>query len=333
MSDPSAATAPNLSIESSISVGFVGLGRMGLPLAQRLVRAHVPVLLWNRTQRKVDPLVAEGARWATTPKDLARSVAKGVTFLMLSDGVAVKRVLFGLRGVTRGAPAGALVVNMSTIDPDESRTFAVRLGERGIHYIDAPVAGSVEQVVQGEAVFFVGGEEVDVARVRPLFERLGRRAEHMGPVGAGNCAKLVNNLLTIGITVLSTEALALADAFHLDPGRMVEILQAGGGQSAMLGRKAPAFIARKYPPQFTTALARKDLKLVERASAREGCVLKMTREARKLIDEAISQGHSEDDFSSVREATLLRGRPTVTKPAAPPAALPAEAATPGSDPS
>jgi 3-hydroxyisobutyrate dehydrogenase-like beta-hydroxyacid dehydrogenase len=301
---------------------------MGFPLAQRLVRAQVPVLLWNRTQSKVEPLVAEGAHWAATPKDLARSVAKGVTFLMLTDGLAVKKVLFGVHSFSRWAPSGSLVVNMSTIDPEESRVFAARLAERGIHYVDAPVAGSVEQVERGEAFFFVGGDEPDVVRSRPLLERMGSRAEHMGPVGSGNAAKLVNNLLTLGITALSTEALALADELHLDLGKMVEVLGAGGGQSRMLERKAPAFLARKYPPQFSTVLARKDLKLVEKVSAREGRPLKMTREARKLFDESIAQGHGEEDYASVLEATLARGRraPVSSAPGAP--AAPAE--VPGS---
>jgi 3-hydroxyisobutyrate dehydrogenase-like beta-hydroxyacid dehydrogenase len=298
-------------------VGFAGLGRMGQLLAQRLTLSHLPVVVYNRTREKAEALSPLGARWVATPRDLAKSVGKGVTFVMLSDGKAVQSVLFGRFGYAKAAPPGALVVDLSTIDPEESRTFSARLEERGIHYVDAPVGGSVDQATRGEVIFFVGGTESDVARVRPLLERMGRQVEHMGAVGAGTSTKLVNNLVTIGITALSTEALALADGFHLDRRRILEVLQAGGGRSAMLERKAPALLARQYPAQFTTALARKDLKLVEKAAAREGRVLKMTREARKLIDEAIAQGHSEDDFSSVFEATLARGRPNATVPDAP----------------
>lgn len=285
---------------------------MGLPLAQNLVRSHVPVVVYNRTRSKVEALVTAGARWAATPKDVARSASKGVIFLMLTDGAAVKKVLFGRGGLAQGAATGTIVVDLSTIDPDESRAFAARLLERGIRYMDAPVGGSIDLAAQGGVTFFVGGEVTDVARVRPLLERMGRRVEHMGPVGAGASTKLVNNLLTIGITALTTEALALADAFHLDRDRILEVLQAGGGRSSMLERKRAAFAVRQYAPQFTTALARKDLKLVEKASTREGRVLKMSHEARKLLDEAIALGHSEDDFSSVFEATLVRGQPRGT---------------------
>ncbi|MGC2289993.1 MAG: NAD(P)-dependent oxidoreductase [Thermoplasmata archaeon] len=297
------------------AVGFAGLGHMGSPMAQRLAQSGLPVVAYDRTQTKAEALVASGGRWVVSPRDLAKSIGKGVTFVMLSDGKAVQSVLFGRSGWAKAAPPGALIVNMSTIDPAECRGFSARLGERGIHYMDAPVGGSVDQAVRGEIAFFVGGDEPDVARARPLLERMGRRVEHMGPVGAGNAMKLVNNLLTIGITALSTEALALADGFHLDRARTLEVLQAGGGRSAMLERKAPAFAERRYPAQFTTALARKDLRLAEKAATREGRAVKMTREARKLLDEAIAQGHSEDDFSSMFEATLLRGRSSTPKPA------------------
>jgi 3-hydroxyisobutyrate dehydrogenase-like beta-hydroxyacid dehydrogenase len=298
------------------AVGFAGLGHMGLPMAQRLCQSGLPVVVYDRTQTKAEALASSGARWVAKPRDLAKSIGKGVTFVMLTDAKAVQSVLFGRSGYAKAAPSGALVVNTSTIDPDESRDLAARLGERGIHYVDAPAAGSVDQVIHGEIVFLVGGEESDVGRVRPLLERLGRKVEHMGPVGAGNSTKLVNNALMVGIAALTAEALTLADGFRLDRAHVLQVLQEGGGQSGVLERKAPNFQARKYPAQFMTALARKDLKLVEKAAAREGRPLKMTREARKLLDEAIAEGHAEDDFSSVFEATQARGRPAGQAPPA-----------------
>lgn len=331
MNEPPAGTSAVTSpVEATLRVGFIGLGAMGLPLALRLLRSGVPVVVYNRTQAKAEALTGAGATWTATAKELARAVSKGVTFVMVSDGPAVKSVLFGRAGYARGAPEGALVVNLSTIDPDESRTFAARLAERGIRYIDAPVGGSVDQAAQGELIIFVGGEDSDIARVRPLLERLGRRVEHVGPTGAGNAMKLVNNLLTVGITVLSSEALSLAAGFGLDPQRTIELLQAGGGQSAMLGRKSAVFLARKYPAQFSTRLAQKDLRLIERAARRERRPLQMTREARKLLDEAMTQGHGDEDFSSVLEATLARGQVLKSGGTAPEAAPLAPPDAPGS---
>lgn len=306
---------------TDIRVGFVGLGRMGLTLALNLQRSGVPVVAYNRTQSKTEPLVAAGGTWSTSPKELARSVSGGVLFLMVADGKAGKAVLFGRNGIVRGAKAGTLVVDLSTVDPDESRSFAARLAEKGVHFIDAPVGGSVDQAARGEVMFFVGGEEADVARARPLLERMGRQIERVGPIGAGASMKLVNNLLTVGITVLSTEALSLAAGFGLDPKRTIDLLQAGGGRSGMLERKSAAFLARKYPAQFSTQLARKDLRLIERAARRERRSVQMTREARKLLDEAIAQGHGDEDFSSVLEATLARGPTSMlqgSEPTAPP---------------
>jgi 3-hydroxyisobutyrate dehydrogenase-like beta-hydroxyacid dehydrogenase len=332
MEHPSAA--PTEASDVNPAVGFAGLGRMGQPMVQRLIQSQLPVVAWDRTQAKAEALVASGARWVATPRDLAKSIGKGVTFLMVSDGKAVKSVLFGRSGYARGAPAGALIVNTSTVDPDESRGFAARLTERGIHYVDAPVSGSVDQVEKGELVFFAGGDLPDIARARPLLERMGRAVEYMGPVGAGNATKLVNNLLTIGITALSTEALALAEGFHLERERIIKVLLEGGGRSVMLERKTSNFLSRQYPTQFSTALASKDLKLVEKAATREGRSLKMTREARKLLDEAIAQGHAEDDFASVFEATLARTRQAIAKPSVPDApAESSEPAPPGGNPS
>ena len=312
-------TVDRLSSETP-AVGFAGLGRMGRPMAARLAQSGVPLIVYNRTQSKSEGLVSSGARWVTTPRELARSIGKGITFLIVTDRRAVRSVLFGRMGFARGAPAGALVVNLSTIEPEASRDFSARLGKQGVQYVDAPVGGSVDQASQGELLFYVGGEEAQVARVRPLLERLGRRVEVMGSVGAGNATKLVNNLLTIGNTVLSTEALALADGFHLDRARTIEVLLMGGARSSMLERKAPNFLTRQYPVRFATSLARKDLKLIEGAAAREGQSLKVTREVRRLLEEGIALGRAEEDFSSVLEATLVRRQPgpRATSPANPP---------------
>jgi 3-hydroxyisobutyrate dehydrogenase-like beta-hydroxyacid dehydrogenase len=292
-----------------MAVGFAGLGRMGLPLALRLAASGLPVIVYNRTREKAEALVTQGIHWVATPRDLAKSIGKGITFVMLTDGKAVRTVLFGRGGFARAAPPGALVVDLSTIDPEESRANAAKLAERGIHYVDAAVGGSVDQVTDGTVAFFVGGDDPDVARVRPFLERMGRRAVHLGPVGSGTSAKLVNNLLTVGITTLSTEALALAEGLGLDRGKILDVLLNGGGRSSMLERKAPAFQSRQYPTQFSTILARKDLKLIEKAAAREGQSLRMTREARKLLDETIALGRGEEDFSAVLEATLTRAHP------------------------
>ncbi len=291
-------------------VGFVGLGMMGAPIASRLVAAGTPLVVHNRTREKADAVVAQGARWAFTPKDLGRAVGAGVVFVLLSDARAVRAVLFARNGLVRGASRGALVVDLSTIAPAESRSIAADLAPLGIGYLDAPLGGSVDAARAGRLIVFAGGSAEDVARARPHLDRFARRVEHLGPVGAGTSAKLVNNLLTLATVALDAEAVALAERLGLDRRRMLDLLLDGGGRSAMLESKRGAFQERAYPTSFKLALAAKDLKLIERTARDAGGSARLAREARRLVDEAVRAGLADADYSAVFEAALARrGRP------------------------
>lgn len=289
-------------------VGFIGLGMMGARVASRLQSQGVPLIVHNRDAAKAAPLVAGGARLAERPSAVGRAVGVGVTFLMLTDGPAVSRVLFGRGGLARGLARGATVVDLSTIDPEESRRFATRLADRGVTYLDAPVGGSIGPAERGDLTLFVGGAPEAVEGVRPLLSMIARRIEPMGPTGAGAATKLVNNLLTIDTVAMISEAVALGEAFELPRDRLVAVLRSGGGASTMLESKQANFVDRAYAPAFLLPLARKDLRLIERATKRLGRSAAITREARRLLDAAIALGHERDDFSSVFEA--VRARPT-----------------------
>jgi 3-hydroxyisobutyrate dehydrogenase-like beta-hydroxyacid dehydrogenase len=312
-------------------VGFVGLGMMGAPIAGRLAAAGVPLVVHNRTRGKADPLIAQGATWAETPRAVGRAAAGHVVFTMLTDARAVRATLFGRTGVAAGAAAGTLVVDLSTIAPEESRRFAERLRTRGLRYVDAPVGGSVDAAETGELLVYAGGEEEDVDRARPYLERFARRTERLGPVGAGTSMKLVNNLVTIAGFAVTAEALALAEGLGLPRERTVELLLAGGARSRMLEAKRESLERRSYPPRFKLSLAAKDLRLAERSARESGVGYRLAREARRLADEGIRAGLSEKDFSSLLEAALARGRPAAT-PRAPVAAPGPEAdGSPGGD--
>jgi 3-hydroxyisobutyrate dehydrogenase-like beta-hydroxyacid dehydrogenase len=288
-------------------VGFIGLGQMGLPIAERLRAAGDPLVVHNRTREKAEPLVAAGAQWAFTPRDVGRAATGQVVLTSLLDGRAVEKVLFGRQGLARGLRPGALVVDLSTIAPSESRGFSERLAAQGIRYVDAPVGGSVEAARNGRLLVFAGGTAEDVARARPFLERFSRRIEHLGPVGSGAAMKLVNNLLTISYLALAGEALALADRLGLDRSRVVELLLEGGGRSAMLEQKRLALEQRRYPAQFKLRLAEKDLTLIARAAHEVGAEVGIAREVRRLVREGVHSGHAEEDFSAVFEAALARG--------------------------
>ena len=281
---------------------------MGAPIAERLRAAGYPLVVHNRTREKAESLLATGVPWAFTARDVGRAATGAVVFTALTDARAVEKVLYGRQGLVRGLRPGALVVDLSTIAPAQSRGFAERLLTDGIHFVDAPLGGSVEAARNGRLLAFVGGAAEDVARARPYLERFTRRVEHLGPVGAGSSMKLVNNLLALSYVALAGEALALSDRFGLDRSRVVDLLLDGGGRSALLEQKRLAFEERRYPPQFKLRLAEKDLKLIGRAAHDVGAEVRLAGEVRRLLRESLRAGHGEEDFSAVFEAAILRGR-------------------------
>jgi 3-hydroxyisobutyrate dehydrogenase len=231
--------------------------------------------------------------------------------------------------VVAGAAPGTLVVDLSTIAPDESRGFAERLRVRGLRYIDAPVGGSVDAAASGELLVYAGGEEEDIDRARPYLEHIARRTERLGPVGAGTSMKLVNNLVTIAGFAVTAEALALGEALGLPRERVVELLLAGGGRSRMLEAKKDVLLRREYPARFKLALAAKDLRLAERSARDAGTGHRLAREARRLAEEGIHGGRADEDFAALFEAALARGRsPRPASPPAPDAPTPAGGAPP-----
>ncbi len=294
---------------SNASVGFVGLGQMGERIASRLLGHGPTLVVSSRDPARRAAFEAKGAKGARRPKELGRLVGDGLVFVMARDGRSVASVLFGASGLAAGLAPGALVIDLTTIRPEEARASAARLAERGIHYLDAPVGGSIDAASEGSLVFFVGGEASDLERARPWFERLGRRVEHFGPVGMGSAVKLVNNLLTIGHVALLAEALAFGEGMGLERPRLLEVLATGGARSVMLERKRAQLLERRYVPEFRLALAVKDLGLVEASARAAGVPVAMTREARRLAREGVAAGHGDEDFSVLFEAALARRQP------------------------
>ncbi|HTP53657.1 MAG TPA: NAD(P)-dependent oxidoreductase [Thermoplasmata archaeon] len=297
-------------------VGFVGLGRMGSPIARRLLDRGVPLVVHNRSRPKAEELLALGARWAETPAALAREVDGGVVFTLLTDAKAVRAVLFGRTGLARGARPGTLVVDLSTVAPAESRALAARLVERGIGFVDAPLGGSVAAATGGTLLVYAGGAAADIDRARPLLSIFARRVEALGGVGAGTSMKLVNNLLTVAHVALAAEALALAGGLGLDRERVLDLLLDGGGQSRMLADKREAFSRRDYPARFTLALAAKDLGLIDRTARDVGGSVPLAHALRRWAQAAARSGLAEKDLSALLEASIGRF------PAASPAAAP-----------
>ncbi|HYB63036.1 MAG TPA: NAD(P)-dependent oxidoreductase [Thermoplasmata archaeon] len=298
---------------SAAPIGFVGLGTMGGPMAARLLAAGYPLVVTNRTRERAEPLLSAGASWAASPREVGRAASGQVVFVMVTDVRAVRAVLFGRDGVASGAGPGTLVVNTSTIAPEESRSVAERLARRAIRYLEAPVAGSRDAAARGELLILTGGSDGDLATAAPLLARIGARVEHLGPVGSAASMKLVNNLVMVATLAADAEALVLGEALGLAPGRVIDLLLAGGGESKVLAAKREAFLRRDYSVRFKLALAEKDLRLVARTAREAGVRTPIGREADRLAVEAMRAGHGEEDLAVLLEAA--RGRREAVRPA------------------
>jgi 3-hydroxyisobutyrate dehydrogenase len=240
-------------------IGVVGLGIMGLPMARNLIKAGFPVAVTNRTLSRADPLKAEGATVCATPKEVA--ARSDIVITMVTTSPDVESVTFGEGGIAEGAHDGLLVIDMSTISPDVSRSIAERAAERGFKVLDAPVSGGQIGAVEARLSIMIGGEDADVARATPVFQALGKTIVHMGPHGAGQATKLANQIAVVLNNLGVSEALVFAAAQGLDLAKAREVIAGGAGGSWAMANYAPKILAGDFAPGFMVDLQQKDLRL------------------------------------------------------------------------
>ena len=283
-------------------VAFCGLGRMGAPMAARLLHAGHELTVWNRTAARAEPLVEAGAALAATPAEAAGGAEVVVT--MLADPRALESVVFGAGGVAYGATPGMTLIEMSTVGPDTVRTLAAHL-PKGIDVLDAPVLGSVPAATDGTLKLFVGGEEAVFERLRPVLDPMGV-ARYLGPLGAGAAMKLVANSTLGALMCGLAEALALADALGLEQGAVLDIL-AESPIGTTVKSKRQHIESGVYTPNFSLSLAAKDLRLVTEAAEQAGVELRLSPAARSWLERADAAGLGDLDYSAV--IADVRGRP------------------------
>jgi 3-hydroxyisobutyrate dehydrogenase len=305
------------------SIGFVGLGTMGAAMSANLLKAGARLTVWNRTPGRAAPLVALGAREAASPAEVA--AASDITLVCVSDTPDVEAVLFGSGGVASGAPAGRLVVDCSTISPDATRRFGARLAEQQVALVDAPVSGGSEGARLGTLTMFVGGAEQDVARAMPALEAVGKTITHLGPLGSGQVAKAVNQVMIGGMYMGVAEGLVLGLKAGLDPARLVAALSGGSAQSWVLANRSGRMIDDEYPLGFRTALHRKDIGIALELAGESGLLLPMAMLVSVLEDRLITAGHGDEDMSVIARAIRELA---VTEPTAVPEDLAADAGSP-----
>ncbi|MCB0082523.1 MAG: NAD(P)-dependent oxidoreductase [Caldilineaceae bacterium] len=251
------------------SVGFIGLGIMGLGMARNLLKAGFSVCAWNRTISKAENL--EGATVGKSPADVAAQ--SDIIITCVSDTPDVEQVILGENGVIHGVKAGSLVVDCSTISPQATQTIAEKLTAKGVKMLDAPISGGSEGAANGTLSIMVGGDADDFARAMPVFEAMGKTITHVGGTGAGQTVKLVNQVLVVGNCLAMCEALLLAQAGGVELTKAFDAVSKGAAGSWMFTNRAPQIIARDWRPGFTVALQQKDLRLVLEAADQLGVPL------------------------------------------------------------
>lgn len=283
--------------QATTRVGFIGLGTMGGAMAGHVARAGFPLTVWNRTPGKAQELMTLGVTEADSPASAAADA--DIVVVCVSDTPDVESVLFGDEGVAFGLGAGSLVIDCSTISPSATRDVARRLGEQGVAFVDAPVSGGSEGARKATLSIFVGGEPADVERARPILDTMGSTITHVGPVGAGQAVKAVNQVILAAGYLGVAEGIVLAINAGLDPEQVAAALGGGAAQSWVLANRSGRMIANEYPLGFKVALHRKDLRIALDLARESGTVLPVTALVEQLETALVNDGHGDEDMSAL----------------------------------
>ena len=279
-------------------VGFLGLGIMGGPMAANLARAGFSVRAWNRTRSKAEDLAAEHDD-VTIAGSPAEAAAAGVVISMVPDRPEVEEVLLGDEGALEGLPEGGLAIDMSTISPTASRAVAERLGERGIAFLDAPVTGSRPKAESAALTIMAGGPAEAFDRARPLFEAMGELVLHVGGQGTGSMIKLINNTLAAVNAAALAEGLVVARAAGVDTSKLLAVLAAGSGDSAMRELKAEPMLKGDFEPLFKLEHMLKDVSYFLEEARALGGEPQVAATADEAYLEAARAGLGSKDFAAV----------------------------------
>lgn len=283
-------------------IGFIGLGRMGRGMASNLCRAGFAVTGYDLRPEAVRHLVAEGARGAA---NVAEAVSGAdIVITMLLEPASVREVM---ADVFAHAAAGTLVMDMSTVDPGTTDALAAGAAARGLAFVDAPVGRTPAEIARAEALIMAGASDADFARVRPLFEAMGRTIHHCGPPGAGTRTKLVVNSLVTIACQLNAEALNLAQHFGLDLAKTLEVIHGTTATNGQLASAWPQKVLRgEISAGFRVDLAHKDLALVVEAGQQAGIPMPVAAAARQAYEAALAMGFGGNDFSAMSDVLSER---------------------------
>ncbi len=283
----------------SETIGFIGLGVMGKPMARNLLAAGYPLVVHSRSNPPVAELVEAGATTATTPAEVAASA--DIVITMLPDGPQVEEVFRGAEGIFTAARPGALLIDMSTIAPAVSRALAATAADAGLEILDAPVSGGDVGAREATLSIMVGGEAATAERARPVLEALGKTIVHVGPAGSGQVVKACNQLLVAGTIVATSEALVLGERLGIAGDSLLDVLGGGlAGNKVMEVRRAQ-LLSHEFTPGFKLDLHHKDLEIALATGGEANVPLPLTALVQQLVRGARAKGRGGEDHTVLLE--------------------------------
>lgn len=277
-----------------MNVGFIGLGAMGRPMALHLQAAGHELHVWARRRQSCAGLPATVH---ATPAELGAACA--VVFTVITSSADVEGVALGEQGLIHGMAADSVLVDCSTIAPDVARRIAVKLSEKGIHMLDAPVSGGEQGAINATLAIMAGGDAAVLERVRPLLEKLGQRIVHVGPNGAGQVAKACNQMIMVAAIQAVAEAMRLAGAAGVDPAKVKQALAGGSAGSRVLEIMGQRMVDRDFSAGIESRLHHKDFGLVLEAARKSGVPVPLTASVAQQLNALVSLGFDRDDTSSL----------------------------------
>jgi len=286
------------------TIGFVGLGTMGGPMARRLVASGYEVAGHDPSPDRARQAAAAGVTLGASPAAAAKTA--DVVLSSLPDPAAVRQAYLGPDGVLSTARPGTVLVDMSTIDPDTCREVAAAARTGSVDCLDAPVSGGPVEAGNGKLVFLVGGDAAVLERVRPLLLTLGTELHHIGPLGSGLVVKIVNNMMSMANVAVAAEAMVLGVKAGVDPQRLFDILSTSGGRSHHFLKRFPNVLAGDFTPNFSIGLSRKDVSLALAMAARLEMPVPLASTVRQVYEAAHAQGFGQLDMAA-RDAKPAAG--------------------------
>lgn len=279
------------------TIGFVGLGIMGRPMARNLMAAGYQLTVLDIVTSAMDELVAEGAKAGTSPRDVAAHT--DVLITMLPDSPQVQEVYAGSDGAFEALREGWLAIDMSSIAPGTARELAERATAAGAEMLDAPVSGGDKGAIAGTLSIMLGGSEAAAERARPLLEVLGSTIVHCGPAGAGQVTKVCNQVVVGVVIEAVSEALVLGAKAGVDPARIADVLQGGLAATKVLEMRRDNFLSGSFDPGFRIRLHLKDLKNALELARDAGVALPAAAEVEQLMRAADANGRGDYDHSGL----------------------------------